>query len=332
MGTHIDVLVGDYESCVKHNEAAIVADKHVMACSPSTAGKESFYFGYIVHNYHMLVFGAMLGGYERKSMEAARQLNKLVNEGVFTELPDLVAYLESYSALDIHAMIRFGQWKEILEVEWPKNRRLMLYRSSTLSFARGLAFAALGLTLEARKEADRFDNLRRDPEAEYRILHNNSIASILAVDWVMLQGEINYREEKYDEAFSLLRKAVKMQDNLNYDEPWGIMQPIRHALGGLLLEQGHTKEAIEVFRKDLEFHPKNPFALVGLISCLKKRKTCCSCSSEDATAADEEIAALKKQIEAQKCQYSDFDIKVACECCQRNIVMKGADHDNIEFS
>jgi hypothetical protein len=34
------------------NYAAILADRQVMACSPSTAGKESFYFGYIAHNYH----------------------------------------------------------------------------------------------------------------------------------------------------------------------------------------------------------------------------------------------------------------------------------------
>lgn len=38
MPTHIDVLVGDYESCVEYNLSAIVADEKIMRTSPDTAG------------------------------------------------------------------------------------------------------------------------------------------------------------------------------------------------------------------------------------------------------------------------------------------------------
>jgi hypothetical protein len=48
MPTHIDVLMGDYESCVRYNLQAVAADLYAMECSPATAGYESFYFGYIV--------------------------------------------------------------------------------------------------------------------------------------------------------------------------------------------------------------------------------------------------------------------------------------------
>lgn len=315
MSTHIDVLVGNYESCVEFNARAIVADRHVMERSPATAGKESFYFGYIVHNYHMLVFGAILGGMEAKAMEAAEELNTMVNEDMFIEYENLAAYLESYSALDIHTMVRFGRWKELLEVELPKNKRLMIYRAASILFARGLALAATGDVKAAKKEADRFDTLRKDSEVEMRILHNNSVAALLAVDAVMLRGEIAYREGKYDSAFALLRRAVEMQDDLNYDEPWGKMQPIRHALGGLLLEQGHVEEAIGVFRKDLKFHPKNPFALVGLLSALKKELSGCCCKRSDDPAL--EIADLEQQLaECRERKWADFDVVVACECCQ----------------
>ena len=44
MATHIDVLVGDYESCVRYNLAALRADQSIMRISPDTAGPESFYF------------------------------------------------------------------------------------------------------------------------------------------------------------------------------------------------------------------------------------------------------------------------------------------------
>jgi len=317
MATHIDVLVGDYESCVRYNEAAIIADRHVMRCSPSTADKESFYFGYIVHNYHMLAFGAILGGMEAKAMEAARELNTMVNEEMFEEYEYLTAFLESYAALDVHIMIRFGRWKELLEIKFPRNKHLMLYRAASIKYGRALALAVMGNITEAKKEADRFDTLRATPGADTRILHNNSVAKLLAVDAVMLRGEIAYREGKCDMAFTLLRRAVEMQDNLNYDEPWGKMQPIRHALGGLLLEQGHLEESIEVFRKDLAFHPNNPFALVGLIAALKKMAGGRSCCSERSLEMQSEIDELEEQLKVQRqSQWADYDVSVACECCE----------------
>jgi len=318
MATHIDVLVGDYESCVRYNAAAVFADEECMKHSPDTAGMESFYYGYSVHNYHMLVYGAILGGMENKGMEIAKQLNSRLTEEFFEENEDLAAYLESYSALDIHVMVRFGRWKDILELEPPKDARVMLFRSSTLLFARALAHANLGDIDHAKQEAARFDAARKDPRAEHHILHNNSVEDLLAVEDPMLRGEIAYREGKHEEAFKLLRKAVKMQDNLRYDEPWGVMQPFRHALGGLLLEQGHLEESEEVFREDLKFHPKNPWALAGLINCLKQKsnKSCCSASLEKNDVATE-IESLQSELEAQrKSEGADYDITVACECCR----------------
>ena len=157
------------------------------------------------------------------------------------------------------------------------------------------------------------------PDAHERILHNNSVASLLAVDAAMLRGEILYREGKHEQAFTILRTAVEMQDNLNYDEPWGKMQPIRHALGGLLLEQGQSEEAEKVFRKDLFYHPKNPWALVGLLGCLRHQNGCCSPNgpTSDKDRASE-ISEIEEQLKViRQGDYVDFEVLVACECCQR---------------
>ena len=175
MPTHIDVLVGDYESCVRWNYYAILADAHCMQASPSTTGLASFYFGYIVHNYHMLVYGAILGGMEEKAMQMADKLNKQLNEDLLMEHPQLTAYLESYSALEVHVMVRFGRWKEILELEMPRDKNLMLFRAATITFARALSYANLGDTNNAKREAERYDSLRKNPLALERILHNNKV-------------------------------------------------------------------------------------------------------------------------------------------------------------
>ena len=50
-------------------------------------------------------------------------------------------------------------------------------------------------------------------------------------------GEFEYRRGAFDAAFAHLRTSVRLDDDLPFDEPWGWMQPTRHALGALLLEQ-----------------------------------------------------------------------------------------------
>src|SRR6202035_1669173 len=84
-----------------------------------------------------------------------------------------------------------------------------------------------------------------------RMLFTNSCADILKIAAAMLDGEICYRKGEYDAAFAHLRRAVQLDDGLLYDEPWGWMQPARHAYGALLLEQGHVSDAEAVYRADL---------------------------------------------------------------------------------
>jgi len=119
---------------------------------------------------------------------------------------------------------------------------------------------------------------KRVPKSRY--LHNVPCVQLLAVAEEMLEGEIAYRRGEHDTAFARLRAAIALEDDLPYDEPWGWMQPIRHALGALLLEQGHAAEAETVYREDLglggtlpraQIHPDNLWALRGLLDCLQRR-------------------------------------------------------------
>ena len=96
----------------------------------------------------------------------------------------------------------------------------------------------------------------------------------------MLNGELEYRRGNYEAAFAHLRNSVELDDALPYDEPWGWMQPTRHALGALLLEQGRVEEAEAVYRSDLGLdgklsracqHLENVWSLHGLHECLTRR-------------------------------------------------------------
>jgi tetratricopeptide (TPR) repeat protein len=102
-------------------------------------------------------------------------------------------------------------------------------------------------------------------------LFNNTSRDILGVANKMMAGEIAYRKGEFKFAFEQLRQAVQLDDALNYDEPWGWMQPARHALGALLLEQGQLAKAESVYRNDLKRHPNNIWALHGLAEALEKQ-------------------------------------------------------------
>jgi len=317
MATHIYILIGDYEACVKYNDAAIHADSKLMRVFPITASTSSFIFGYIVHDYHMLIYGAILGGMEMKAMDCAMKLNLYLTENLFIENPQLGPFIEAYATMDIHVLVRFGRWQKILELDLPINPDVMIYRASSLRYARAVAYANLGDDNAAKEEARRFEEIRDQTDiTSNRYLHNNTIMDILNVKSLMIKGEIEYFGGRHDEAFKILREAVSLQDNLCFDEPWGVMQPIRHALGGLLLKEGCVEEAEEIFRMDLTRHPNNPWALVGLVACLEQTlKSLDNEKQAERGHVEEEyektLIALQKQ---RKSEWADYNVTHSCMC------------------
>jgi tetratricopeptide (TPR) repeat protein len=275
MPTHIDVLCGDYASVVAGNSAAIVADEKFRA----QHGAMNFYTLYRAHDYHFKIYGAMFLGQERTALEAADQLAAAIPEDLLrVQNPPMADWLEGFVAMRLHVLIRFGRWPEILAAPLPADPGLYLVTTAMTHYAKGVAHAASGHVAEAAAEQARFAAaVDRVPQS--RTLFNNSCLDILAVAGTMLEGELEYRRGNYGEAFRLLRRAVELDDGLPYDEPWGWMQPARHAYGALLLERGLLAEAEAVYRADLGLdgtlaracqHPGNVWSLHGYHECLTR--------------------------------------------------------------
>ena len=111
-------------------------------------------------------------------------------------------------------------------------------------------------------------------------MFNNPAESVLVIAGHMAKGELVYKSGHIDEGLDHLRDAVAASDDLLYDEPWGWMQPPRHALAALLLDQGRHGEAEAIYRADLGLddtlpravqHPRNVWSLHGLDECLGAR-------------------------------------------------------------
>ena len=276
MPTHIDFQCGHYHNVVVRNSAALVADHEYVA----REGALNMYAYSRIHNAHFKLYGAMFLGQYRAAMEAGDEMIAALPEALLRiESPPMADILEGYRGMKMHGLIRFGRWQEIVDEELPSDSDLYCVTSALILYAKTVAYAATG-NIPAAEEHRQLFEAARERVAETRLLFNNTCRDILEIAAEMARGEIEYRRSNFDAAFVHLREAVKLEDNLPYDEPWGWMQPARHALGALLLEQGEVAHAEAVYREDLGFepsvirarrHPENVWALHGLHEALGRQ-------------------------------------------------------------
>ena len=291
MPSHIDVLLGNYPSVIETNRRAIVAD-HTFA---QREGRNNFYTYYRVHNFHFLVYGAMFDGQSDLALRTARKIPDQIPSEMLEEQTD---YLDAFLPTALHVLVRFGRWDEVLAEPKPDNYLPMSL--ATWHYARGIAYAAKGETALAKQEQKSFRK-ERESVPETSVLFNNLSIDILGVAEAMLDGEIAFREGAYEAAFQHLRVAIRRDDELNYDEPWGWMQPTRHAYGALLLERKRADEAESVYREDLKKHPNNLWSLHGLAESLEMQN-----KSTQAEAIRERFL--------QASERADVEIDCSCFC------------------
>lgn len=272
MATHIDVLCGDYQNVVWRNHRAARVDRKYE----EVAGPQNFYTLYRIHNVHFEAYGAMFLGQPDVALAASEELMRMLPDEVVRFFPDL---FESFYGKKIHVMVRFGQWQDILDEPLPEDAELYSYTTAAILQARAVALANLDRPEEAQSERERALAARRAVQ-ESRMVFNNTADDVLAIGEAMMDGELAFKSGRRDEGLQHLRRSVELDDNLLYDEPWGWMQPTRHALGALLLEDGRFEEAEGVYRADLGLddtlaracqHPQNIWSLHGLHECLVRR-------------------------------------------------------------
>ncbi|SHJ18741.1 hypothetical protein SAMN05444404_1640 [Ruegeria lacuscaerulensis ITI-1157] len=308
MPTHIDVLCGHYQNVVHWNEQAVIADLKYY----QREGAFNIYTGYRQHNYHFVIYGALFLGQMEPALRANKGLwDTTPEEMLRIESPPMADYFESYMAMGPHILIRFGRWEEAKALSLPADPDLYLTVTATTHYARAIAHAATGDVAEAEAEEQLF-LAAKDRVPETRLMHNNRVIDLLEIARAMLRGEIEYRKGNFDTAFAHLRRSVELDDNLPYDEPWGWMQPTRHALGALLFEQGHVAEAEAVYREDLglggtlsraSIHPDNVWSLKGLHDCLKAR------------GAVEELQLIRQRLDLALAR-ADRSVGASCFCAQ----------------
>ncbi|SER90018.1 tetratricopeptide repeat protein [Streptomyces qinglanensis] len=306
MPTHLDVLCGDYSRVVSSNTRAVEADEKFVTRS----GPINFYTLYRCHNYHFKIYGSMFLGQRAVALQTCSELEAAVPEELLrVEVPPMADWLEGLLPMRMHVLIRFGMWQDIIDTELPRNSELYCVTTAMMLYAKAVAHAASGQVEVAETQRELFrEAVERVPES--RMLFNNTCQDILAVAAAMLEGEVEYRKGNTDDAYAALRRSIELDDSLPYDEPWGWMQPTRHAYGALLLEQGHIDEAEAVYRADLgldgtiprsQQHPGNVWSLHGYHECLAR---------QDRTG---EAAIIEQQLRLAQAR-ADIPVDASCFC------------------
>ena len=329
MPSHIDAWVGQWKEAIDCNIAAVEADDRYVQI---TGNESQFYKFYRMHNHHFVVWCAMFDGQYETALKYARKAVDTLpagdaNSGVQFMLAGVIPmgaiFLESYVTMPWHVMIRFGKWDEILNEPLHSDKDVFPAAIATQHYARGVAYASLGMIQEAEAEQKLFKQALQNPALAGRVLHNNLMYQdpsdgpcILLVNDAILDGEIEYRRQylakergenaDFTVAFNHLRRGVNLSLNLAYNEPWGQMQPVRHILGALLLEQGEVEEAEEVYRADIELWKDNMWGLLGLKLCLEARG--------DDSGELEKVTALFKERSSR----ADIIPTRTCFCAQES--------------
>lgn len=261
MPSHIFILFGRYKECIELGKKSVEAEYSLI----KTLGKYNLYTVNIFHDTLFVVFSSMFAGDYETSLNYAL----IIKEEIDEKLIDMFfPYVEWYYSTYFHVYIRFGKWDKILSEEIIKCDKYPITKTIQ-RYARTIAYAVKGDVEESQMEFNLFLN-ERESMSELALIGNNPAQAVIQVGYHMALGELLYRKQDYENAFNNLRDSVKLCDELKFSEPWDWMQPPRHALGALLLEQDHIQESIKVYLSDLAVYPDNIWSLTGLEECYMK--------------------------------------------------------------
>jgi len=260
MPAHVLQRTGDYAGAAHANEKAADVDR---AFIKKNGANNMYAMMYYSHNLQFGAASHAMQGRYADAMTMADELAKNV-EPMLKEMPPL----EVAAAYPITIRTRFGRWNDILKSK-PVDAGPL---STTLWYlAHGSALAHFGDVLGAESDRKALEQSRAKIADDNGIMQNSAkkIGDLAAQ---VLDARIALAAGRTDEGIAALRKAVEMEDALDYDEPADWWLPTRETLGAALLRAGRAREAETVFRDDLARNRRNPRSLYGLAAALKAQK------------------------------------------------------------
>ncbi len=258
MPAHIFLRAGRYHEAVLANERAIAADSNYLT---QCHAQGMYPVAYVPHNHHFLSAAATFGGNSAQALMAAHHM-AMQQDSALMRSPGY-GTLQHYTTIPLYAMVKFGKWEEILNTSAPASD--LRYPNGVWHFARGMAYTRTQQLDPAAQELEKLALIAADSSLRMVTIWDiNTTFDLLQIAYEMLAGELAAQHASYAEAIAHLQTAVRLEDNLTYDEPPPWYTPARHNLGAVLLEAQRAAEAEEIYCEDLQKYPENGWSLYGL--------------------------------------------------------------------
>ena len=203
---------------------------------------------YPEHNLHMLLYAASMDGQGAVAIQAGKDYAKLTKDSFYHVL----------------TLVRFGRFDEIPAVTARPNNDVS---AGFWEFGQGYAALRLGRVDAAREHLAAVTRLSSTTQG-FRMHTGRDLLGIVAA---ILDGEIKRGAGDVAGAITSFERAVALDDGLMYDEPEPMPFAARHWLGAALIEAKRFEDAERVYRAELDDHPKNGWALLGLKQALAGR-------------------------------------------------------------
>lgn len=259
MPGHIFLQTGDYELAAKANIDAAAADEAFVRRTQASGVYPLMYW---THNIHFIAYARAQQGRYDEAKKAALQMVQNVGDA------DLqMQMLEGFHLYPLMMDLRFQRWNVILSTPQPRSERKL--QRAFWRYARAMALAEQGKLDEAVAEREQFETLRRAMPAETMYLLNNKGSDILALSAATLDAKLAWAKGERAQAIEAWRRALELENRLQYDEPPAWFYPVSQSLAAALLLQGQAAEAESVFREISAKRPRDGRLLFGLWQSVK---------------------------------------------------------------
>lgn len=265
MPAHIYARVGRWHDAVIANQKAIEADNaYLAACRP---GPGIYALGYVPHNHHFLWFAATMGGARDIALGAAEETHERTSDPELMRMPGFEA-MQDFALTPLFARVRFGLWDEIDAMPRPADD--LPYMVAMWHYARGMAAVRGGRMEDAKAHHAALVEAAADPAIEaMQVWDRYSLVHGVRVAERTLAAELAAADGDREAAYTALKAAIAIEDELPYDEPPAWHAPVRQTLGAMLLEADRAADAEAVYRAELRRNPENGWSLYGLEQALR---------------------------------------------------------------
>jgi tetratricopeptide (TPR) repeat protein len=265
MPSHIYINTGDYHKGTLSNLAAVKVDStYTTSCHAQGVYPLTYY----PHNYHFLTATATLEGDATTAWMAA----KMVQDHTAIELMAQPEWgtLQHYYLTPYYVAVKLELWDEILKMPSPSTN--LIYPTAIHHYSKGMAYLGKKDISNAQKELEELKKWVGNKELEsITIWEINTTADLVKIAKNVLEAGIAAQQKNHPQSIALLREAIAIEDQLNYNEPPDWFFSVRHYLGSEYLTAGKYKEAESTFREDLKVWKKNGWALNGLKIAMEKQ-------------------------------------------------------------